>query len=726
MRIRIQFFFLILMFAPFMVYTLLRLPGWIEAQAVWDDAHKTQLQQKIGHELHAQQDRQKLELLQLAAAVAQQPEVSWHNAVHWQEQTVNAYWLDGDGHVLQHQANSSARLSACDWQLQETLLTQCLKDRHALMQVKWPLQQGAAAWLVLSIDSFAFMADWPVQLHGPLHNTSLDQQQPLFSNTNAPHPDSLSAVVPVMHGQTHLGSIRISEPRTSYWQPLPLHEWLPVLLLFLVSLAGWYLVNRQFILPLYRLSLRLRNKNEEPTNLFFRSVGWVCYPGLPQLNEMFTRLQMLSSRDPVTGLQNGLILEDRLQQAINEGRRSGRKYTLLIVKIVNLESLHQFYGEYLMDAMMLELAERFEYNLRENDSSARISRNTFGLLLVDTDYGSMDTLASKLLSSIEKPVLVYGVTVQMEAAIGVSVYPDHGETPGELLKNAEAALLTAQRSSDSIGVYEASQQQAFSGMTLVQSLRRAIEQNELVLEYQPVVDLKFRKTHYFEALMRWRHPDAHHISVEQLVEMVEENHMSTLLSNWLMESVCKQLAEWDRNDIRVGINFSMIDLHDGGLPQRLQTLLEKYRVSSESIQIEITEGQIMENQDFVVKVLTQLSLLGFSLTIDDFGTGQASLTYLKALPVSNIKIDKSFILDLLEDKDDEAIVLATIKLGHTLGLRVTAEGVESEGILQWLIDHRCDYVQGYYFSKPMPTDDVVPWLSGEISDTVTLLPLRSV
>jgi EAL domain-containing protein (putative c-di-GMP-specific phosphodiesterase class I) len=249
---------------------------------------------------------------------------------------------------------------------------------------------------------------------------------------------------------------------------------------------------------------------------------------------------------------------------------------------------------------------------------------------------------------------------------------------------------------------------------MIQSLRKAIDNEEFKLVFQPVVDLSDHKTVYLEALLRWKENTIHETSIEKTIQLVEKNNLIKPLTNWIFVAVCQYLQSLNIDNLVIGINLSMIDLHDKKLPKRIEGFLKQYQIEPSQIVIEITEGQIMQKPDDVIENLSKLGLMGLSLSIDDFGTGQASLTYLKKLPVEKLKIDQSFVRDIETDSEDKLIVKATIELAHRLGLKVIAEGVETAGSYELLRQMECDYVQGYYISRPIEANQIVSWYGNAV------------
>jgi diguanylate cyclase (GGDEF)-like protein len=436
---------------------------------------------------------------------------------------------------------------------------------------------------------------------------------------------------------------------------------------------------------------------------------------LTKLSAYFNQMQKTARLDPVTGLNNRIIFEDRLVQAIREGKRSGRKYALVMIDIQGLDELVQERGQYIVDALLRQIAEGLRESLRESDHVSRFERNLFALLLEVQQIEQLNNLVEKIYLSLIRRYRVYGRQVELNAFIGIAIYPDHAVDADGLYHNASTALVEAEHNEWPIQFFQDAEDDTdTTGFTMIQSLRRAIDRDELKLVYQPVVDLQSYQTQYLEALLRWKDPDMHDVSIEQTIRLAEQNHLIKSLTNWIIDSACRFLSQPEMHDVAVGINLSMIDLHDRRLPERIETFINHYQVRPAQIVIEITEGQIMQDPEEVIDVLARLGIMGLSLSIDDFGTGQASLTYLKELPVEKLKIDQSFVQDIVTNPDDQLIVRATIELAHTLDLKVVAEGVETLAVCEMLREMSCDHVQGYYISRPLEAEQVSRWLDTSV------------
>jgi EAL domain-containing protein (putative c-di-GMP-specific phosphodiesterase class I) len=299
-------------------------------------------------------------------------------------------------------------------------------------------------------------------------------------------------------------------------------------------------------------------------------------------------------------------------------------------------------------------------------------------------------------------------------SIGIALMPDHGDTVETLLRHADYAMYSAKRKQPGCAIYDPKSTAEINAarMTLDGMLNENIEHNDLFLAYQPVMGFKTGRISYLEALVRWRQADGKVILPDTFIRVAEQSGLIRQLSEWIMETACSELAVLKRShpELRVGINLSMHNLHDRDLAEQIGRSLASHRLDPGSLLLEITETGVMLDPDQVIETLDELSGMGLKLTIDDFGTGHSSLAYLKRLPVHSLKVDKSFVTDMETDEDNASIVLATIDLAHSLGLAVTAEGVETRPVFEMLWEMGCDCYQGYYVSEPLEMNDIARWL----------------
>ena len=588
----------------------------------------------------------------------------------------------------------------------------CAYKQHPVLAVSGRLAlDGAEIELLMLQDYFSFMAEFERlnNKHLFLKHSSTQQDYVEQQAMNSPRATPLH--FNFEYQGVRLGSLTLLPPEQPFfglW--LSQAVWV-IPLLFMLALLGHVAIMRALINPLRRLSARMQKvvRSRRPGKIHHSDE---LQTGLLLLQKYFMHLIHMAKHDPLTGLNNRAIFEERLSQAIVEGKRSGRKYALVLVDINHFYKINRKYGIYLGDGLLRELAQRLSKSLRETDTLARLEKDNFALLLEFADEEQITSLVEKIYHRLSQPYKVYGREIVCGISIGVAIYPDHAQDMETLELKGNEALLQAHKGDwPVVFTHQDSDQTDYSGLSLIQSLRQALDSHDFKLVYQPVVSLSDHSTRYFEALLRWKQPDRHAQSIEKTIQLAEKNQLIKPLSQWIIETACNQLKHIATHDIRIAVNLSMIDLHDEALPARIRHSLAQSEVEPSRLMVEITEGQIMQEPEQVIEILNQLSAMGISLSIDDFGTGQASLTYLKKLPVEKLKIDQSFVKHMVEDEEDSAIVEATIKLAHTLGIEVVAEGVESAEIHALLMQMGCDYAQGYYISRPLDQPAVDDWIA---------------
>ena len=578
-------------------------------------------------------------------------------------------------------------------------ISSCRIDDKALLEVAGPVSNGeSAVVLLVSMDYFDFLAEFSTLTGRRLQRVADNEQGVQYEEFGSSDP-AMRITLPVGNSEGVFGELHLARQPLSFAGLFAGQALIVVIVLAAGAALLLWLLHTYLLRPLLTLAEEMRivaSSQQESGALRGRVLG----PGLQAMYDYFNAMQKMARRDPVTGLNNRVIFEDRLSQAMREGKRSGRRYALVLIEFRGLEEFALQRGQYIVDALLRQVGKLLEESLRESDHVARFERNLFALLLEVQQREQLNALVEKIYLAVVRRYRVYGREFDLRAYFGVVLYPDHALDADNLYQGASEALIRAEHSDWPVAYFlDEKHSGDTSGFTMIQALRRAIERDELKLVYQPVVDLDTYATVYLEALLRWRDPERHIYPIEDTIRIAEQNQMIKPLTNWIIEAVCRFIAESDIDGIAVGINLSMIDLHDRDLPQRIGNYLERHDVRPQQIVVEITEGQIMQDPDEVVEVLSRLGAMGLSLSIDDFGTGQASLTYLKELPVEKLKIDQSFVRDIATNPDDQLIVRATIELAHTLDLEVVAEGVETLAICELLTELKCDHVQGYYVSS---------------------------
>ena len=361
------------------------------------------------------------------------------------------------------------------------------------------------------------------------------------------------------------------------------------------------------------------------------------------------------------------------------------------------------------------MADRLRSCLRTTDTAARLGGDEFAVRLEDLGpERQASDVAARLIRSVEQPFLINGHEGFVGASIGIVTFPENGIDMNVLLRRADIAMYVAKRSNAGVARYEERHDNSSAErLSLMSELRRAVEQDQLLLFYQPKVDLATQTVKYVEALVRWDHPARGYVSPDQFIPFAEQTGYIKAISYWVADKAIRQCAIWRDAGIElaISVNVSARELIQSSLPDTFAALLRKYDVPAEMLWIEITESAIMDDPNHAIETLDRLHALGIRLAVDDFGTGYSSLTYLKRMPVDELKIDKSFVLGMTENRDDEMIVRSTIDLAHNMGLKVVAEGVETEATMQRLADLHCDLAQGFHLSRPLPPERLEAWLN---------------
>jgi diguanylate cyclase (GGDEF)-like protein len=414
-----------------------------------------------------------------------------------------------------------------------------------------------------------------------------------------------------------------------------------------------------------------------------------------------------STYDRLTDLPNRVLLHDRLEQALNSARRNQEKLALLVLDLDNFKEINNTLGHFSGDLLLKQVASRLRAAVREIDTVARLGGDEYAVLLNDLkDAEHARQVAGKLCEAIEPRYVLGGINVNMLMSVGIVCFPEHGDDVDSLLQKADVALYIAKQTQGfSINVYSPDQDKhSTRKLTLMGDLRRAIEEGELMLHFQPKVDIATRRIVAVEALVRWNHPEYGMLPPGDFIALAERTGLIRPMTYWVVEEALQQCARWQALgfSVDVAVNVPVSVLLDKVLPETILLLLSRYNLAAKRLVVEITESSLMEDQEYALQLLNHLSSLGIGISIDDFGTGYSSLAYLRRLPVSEIKIDQSFVMSMLENENDKVIVRATIGLAHNLGMSVIAEGVAGEGIFRQLGIMGCDLAQGYYISKPVP------------------------
>jgi diguanylate cyclase (GGDEF)-like protein len=428
-------------------------------------------------------------------------------------------------------------------------------------------------------------------------------------------------------------------------------------------------------------------------------------------------------RDPLTSLPNREQLHDLVHAAIVQSKRSKKKVALMLMDLNRFKEINDTLGHHTGDRVLQQLASRLRKVLRESETVARLGGDEFAILLPEvTDKGQVAAVAQRILKALEEPFVAAGVALDVDASIGIALYPDHGDRVAKLLRAADVAMYLGKESLSGYTFFTHGEDPGDGGkrLALIGELRGALDNGQLVLYYQPKIDLATGTVKGVEALVRWEHPRGGLLAPDEFIPLLEQSSLLRRFTLYIVEIALRDCSAWRRAgfDVTVAVNLSMRNLIDSNLPTDLRRLVHKSpNLKSDSLELEITESMIMSDPERIFRVCTSLREFGFQLTVDDFGTGYSSLAYLQRLPVSSLKIDKSFIGSMgRDDADSETIVRSTLHLAHNLGLTVVAEGVETPEVYDTLTTLGCDYAQGYLVSRPMPNEELLAWLERQKTD----------
>jgi len=421
-------------------------------------------------------------------------------------------------------------------------------------------------------------------------------------------------------------------------------------------------------------------------------------------------LEHQANYDTLTGLPNRNLMHDRLKQAISHARRYHKVMAVAFIDLDNFKLVNDSLGHSAGDRLLTTVADRLKACVRSSDTAARLSGDEFVLILFDqNDEVIINNTMQRILSEVSLPCRLEDREFYVSCSIGYSLYPKDGETPEILLKSADAAMYHAkEQGRNNFQPYATDMEvKASERLEIGNDLRQAIEKNELFLCFQPRVDLADGTICGMETLVRWQHPKLGLISPSQFIPIAEETGLISQIGEWVLRTACTQTKDWlDRGlpPVIVSVNLSARQFVKKDLVQTVEKILEETGLPPAQLELELTESLIMHNAELFISTLRNLKSLGILLSVDDFGTGFSSLSYLKRFPIDCLKIDRSFVHDVSEDSDSSAIVRAVIHLGHSMGLKVIAEGVETPAELAFIREHQCDELQGYFFSEPLPTD----------------------
>lgn len=422
-----------------------------------------------------------------------------------------------------------------------------------------------------------------------------------------------------------------------------------------------------------------------------------------------------ATHDSLTDLPNRVLLCDRLEQAISHAQRSQQILAFIILDLDRFKEINDTLGHYNGDLLLKQVAARLQRVVRQSDTLARLGGDEFGILLPAINRrDDIYTVIKKIQKAFKSPFRMEGLSLDVQASIGGVLYPEHGKDIDTILQRADVAMYVAKQDNRGFTIYTTKMDKhSPRRLTLMGELRQAFDRNELELYYQPKISIDNERVGGVEALVRWNHPVHGFMTPDEFIPLAERSGLIKQLSWWVLQNALSQTVLWHEKgiDIGVAVNISPYILLDPELPEAIIGLLSSHKLPKGTLTLEITETSVLKDPDLALEILLRLADMGIIISIDDFGTGYSSLSYLRKMPASEVKIDKSFVIDMLKNDNDAVIVRATIDLAHNLGMKVVAEGVENKEIAARLKELKCDILQGYYYSRPLAVEDFSKWFA---------------
>ena len=417
--------------------------------------------------------------------------------------------------------------------------------------------------------------------------------------------------------------------------------------------------------------------------------------------------------DLLTGLPNRALLIERLQQQLLRQPRTGESVAVLVMDLTDFKAVNDSLGHAVGDDLLKQIGPRLAASLRTADTIARLGGDEFAILLPGTDETGAARVAQKMLAALEQSFPLEGEALDIGASVGVAVAPGHATQAEQLLSRADVAMYAAKGSLAGLAVFSAEHERDGAGrLALMSDLRRAVDEGELVLYYQPQIDLRTGGITSVEALVRWMHPKRGLVGPDEFIPLAERTGLIKRLTRTVLTEAIRQARAWELAGLRVpiAVNLSMRNIHDPQLPQTIAQLLQRWDARPDLLRLEMTETVLAADPERALQTMDSLRAMGVHIALDDFGIGYSSLAYLNRLPLDEIKIDRSFVIGMIDDESSATIVRATVELGHGLGYAVVAEGVENAETRQRLTALGCDAIQGFLVARPMPADQTAEWI----------------
>lgn len=556
-------------------------------------------------------------------------------------------------------------------------------------------------------DELARSSDWP----GPTQEGILFSEYKLKTSNGTPYLNILFAT----------GISELLQKLANTRRVIFITGIVSIVLIIIIALLA---IQKTVITPINKLSTHLREIRGDKTNIGkqLAVIGGAEIAGLTtdfnnmtnELRTLYNTLENMAFSDELTTMANRTLFYNRLEHATLETKRYNTSFTIFMMDLDRFKNINDTLGHHIGDMVLQEIGRRLLLTIRESDTVARLGGDEFAFMFpsIDNDQ-QLKATADKILDALSIPVLVEGHSLSIGASIGIVHCPEHGTEPSLLMRRADIAMYQAKKTGEDIVFYqtEMDSQNLFE-LTIEAELNKALESDSFELYYQPKVDMDKRRITAVEALIRWQHPEKGLIEPEKFIPLAEQCRMIDPITKWVLNNALRQCAQWHEMGLAIGIsvNLSAFSLKDSVLCEMVCEALQDSGLPAEHLTLELTESAIMTDTANALKILTQLDGMGVRLSVDDFGTGYSSLAYLKRLPVDEIKIDKSFVMDMIENSNDEVIVRSTIDLAHNMGMQVVAEGIENHQTWDKLSELQCDLGQGYYMSRPCTVNELNEWL----------------
>ena len=439
------------------------------------------------------------------------------------------------------------------------------------------------------------------------------------------------------------------------------------------------------------------------------------------LLEMASNMQIQATHDELTGMPNRYLYSDRMHQAVSISQRGQQTFAVLLLDLDRFKEINDTLGHGIGDQVLKIISRRMSDGMRDSDTIARVGGDEFSMILINVDKENAIKISKKITQLIEPLIELNDHSLQVSASIGVALYPEHGDNPELLLQHADVAMYHAKHNNKHVACYTADMDSDnYENLMLVNDIKNSISENHFEAMFQPKIDLATGEACGCELLLRWRHPYLGLIYPDRFIPLAEQENIIGDLTRWATgQSLNCFLSILQHDpDFQVAINVSPVNLLDSKLLDSLLTILENSQFPATNLVIEVTENVIMKNPERSIEVLNHFSQAGIKVSIDDFGTGYSSLAYLQRFPISELKIDKTFITDLTRESANYPIVKASIAMAHDLGITVVAEGIENGLVHDLLIELGCDRVQGYHYGRPMYFEDLESWLEQPIGQRI--------